>query len=321
MAACNAVFWDSEKARWDGSEKIMLLSRAWLIKVPEQTHVPFLSASSLTTVILALQGVQASFIIFSFWDPDTIYHTGQGLPNVLIPIAILGLMRLPAALWLSDDYGYLDIAQTAGDSGRNAAEASATTMEEVGDRLLELEPRTSKRANATHTTTIVSPLSITLSNLSELTTTDERRLHFSHSPLGLAYRVWWFLSITGLLSAAAVSTSHVIWGNPRSFRYTSLSHLLTNVMYFVLSTATVLITSTYIFLGRTTSTLIPCIHATWYKMFTVVLAAMGLVAVLVAALETRQLYNGDLSTLPEFQCNKTAGLCIPVARGHGNFNL
>jgi hypothetical protein len=321
MAACNAVFWDSEKARWDGSEEVMLRSRAWLIKVPEQRHVPLLSASSLTTVVLTLQGVQAGFIIYSFSNPDSPYHILQGLPNVFIPIAILGLMRLPAALWLSDDYGYLDIAQTTGDGGRNTAETSATIMEEVGDRLLELEPRTSKRANATHITTIVSPLSTTLSNLSEITTTDKRRLHSSHSPRGLAYRVWWFLSIAGLLSFAAVSTSHTIWGNPRSFRYIPLSHLLTNILYFVLSTAGVLITSTYIFLGRTTSTLIPCIHATWYKMFTVALAALGLVTVLVAALETRQLYNGDLSTLPEFQCNKTTGFCIPVVRGHGNYNI
>jgi hypothetical protein len=319
MAASNAVFWDSEKARWDGSEEVMLRSRAWLIKVPEKTHVPLLSASGLTTVVLTLQGVQASFIISSSFDPDSTYHYRQGLPNVFIPIAILGLMRLPAALWLSDDYGYLDIAQTAGDSRRNA-ETSAATVEEAGDRLLELEPRTSKRANVTHTT-IVSPLSTTLSNLSEITTTDTRRLHSSHSPRGLAYRVWWFLSITGLLSFAAVSTSHVIWGNPRSFRYIPLSHLLTNILYFVLAAAAVLITSTYIFLGRATSTLIPCIHATWYKMFTVALAALGLVVVLVAALETRQLYNGDISALPEFQCNNTTGFCIPVARGHGNFNL
>jgi hypothetical protein len=321
MAACNAVFWDSEKARWDGSEEVMLRSRAWLIKVPKQTHAPLLSASGLTTVVLTLQGVQASFIINSSFNPDSTYHTLQGLPSVFIPIGILGLMRLPAALWLSDDYGYLDTAQTVGDSGRNTAETSAATMEEVGYPLLELEPRTSKRANATHTITIVSPLSIALSNLSEITTTEKHRLHSNHSPRGLAYRVWWFLSITGLMSYAAVSTSHLIWGNKRSFRYISLTHLLTNILYFVLSAGTLLITSTYVFLGRTTSTLIPCIHATWYKMFTVALAALGLVIVIVAALETRQLYNGDLSTLPEFQCNKTTGFCIPVARGHGNYNL
>jgi hypothetical protein len=322
MAACNAVFWDSEKARWDGSEEIMLRSRAWLIKVPKQTYVPLLSASSLTTIILTLQGVQAGFIIYSFLSSDDQYHVGQGLPTVFIPIAILGLMRLPAALWLSDDYGYLDVAQKASDSGQNAAETPAATAEDVGDSLLELEPRTPKRSNATTTTTtIISPLAITLSNLSELTTTNKRRLHSRHSRLGLVYRIWWFLSITGLLSLAAVSTSRLLWANPRSFRYVPLSKLLVNILYFVLSTASVLITSTYIFLGRTTSTLIPCIHATWYKVFTVVLAAMALVSVVVAALETRQLHNGGISSLPEFQCNKTTGFCIPAVLGHGDFNL
>jgi hypothetical protein len=34
----------------------------------------------------------------------------------------------------------------------------------------------------------------------------------------------------------------------------------------------------------------------------------------VTAVETRQLYDGSLSTLPEFQCNKTAGLRVCVAR-------
>jgi hypothetical protein len=117
-----------------------------------------------------------------------------------------------------------------------------------------------------------------------------------------------------------VSTSHMLWGTSLSFPYISLSHLLVNVMYFMITTATVLITDTYILLGRTQSTVIPCIHAAWYKVFTVVLMAMAIVATVVSALETRQLHDGTISTLPEFQCNKTAALCVPVSRGHGNFN-
>jgi hypothetical protein len=38
-------------------------------------------------------------------------------------------------------------------------------------------------------------------------------------------------------------------------------------------------------------------------------------------LETRQLHNGGISSLPEFQCNKTTGFCIPAVLGHGDFNL
>jgi hypothetical protein len=322
IAACNAVFWDSRKARWDGSEDIMLHSRAWIIKVPGQTYVPLLSASSLTTVVLTMQGVQAGFTIFRSMSPEHPYHFGQGLPNVFIPLAILGLMRLPAALWLSGDYGYLDVAQTESGSGGIVADSLEENIEQAGDPLFDLDPCTSKLATSTAATTvIVSPLATTLSNLSKLTTIDQRRLHSNHTPIALLYRIWWFLSINGLLIGAAVSASHPIWGNLRSFRYVSLSHLLANILYFVLATATVLITSTYILLDRTRSTLIPCIHATWYKVLTVFLAVMAIVTIVVAALETRQLQNGQLSTLPEFRYNKTTGLYVPVKGDHGNFNV
>jgi hypothetical protein len=305
MAACNAVFWDSEKAEWDGSEDIMLRSRAWIVKLPRQTYVSLLSVSSLTTVVLTLQGVQASFIMFTSLNSKTTYHFGQGLPTVFIPLAILGLMRLPAALWLSDDYIYLDSVHNGSGKEQHITETPAGEMEEP------------KRATAT---ALISLLSPTNSHIPELTTSDKCRVHSIHSAIGLLYRVWWFLSISGLLGGAAVSASHVIWGNSRSFRYISLSHLLNNVMYFILATACVLITCTYILLGRTHSTLIPCIHKTWYKMFTVFLVALGFVAMIVATLETRQLHDGTLSALPEFHCNQTSGLCVPVARGHGNFN-
>ena len=101
----------------------------------------------------------------------------------------------------------------------------------------------------------------------------------------------------------------------------SLSHLLLSITYLTLSTAALLIIGTYILLGRTKSTLIPCINATWYQVFTVVLVAMGLAGIIVAALETRKLANGETSTLPEFQCNQTTAQCTPAARGSGNFNI
>jgi len=103
MTVCNAVFWDSEKARWDGSKDV-LRSCGCIAKVPAQKYVPPLSASSLTTAVLTLQGVQASFIIFLSLNPKSTYRLGQGLPYVFIPLGCLGLMRLPAALRLSGDY-------------------------------------------------------------------------------------------------------------------------------------------------------------------------------------------------------------------------
>ncbi len=51
MAASNAIFWDAKHARWDGSEEIMVQSRAWITKMPEKKHVPLLSASSALTLV------------------------------------------------------------------------------------------------------------------------------------------------------------------------------------------------------------------------------------------------------------------------------
>ena len=102
--------------------------------------------------------------------------------------------------------------------------------------------------------------------------------------------------------------------------YSSMSHLMFDGMYFVTTSAAMLIYCTYILMGRTHTTLIPCIHSTWYKIFTIILMAMALVAVLFNFLETRQLLGGTTTTLPEFYCANLP-ICIPVALGHGDTNL
>jgi len=60
MAACNAVFWDGERKRWDGSEEMMVKSRPWITKIPEEPHVTALSASSITSLVLTAQGANAT---------------------------------------------------------------------------------------------------------------------------------------------------------------------------------------------------------------------------------------------------------------------
>jgi hypothetical protein len=319
MAACNAVFWDSKKARWDGSEDIMLRSRAWIIKVPEQKHASLLSISSFTTLVLAFQGAEAVLGMYSFSSITAAQiFKGWNLPSLFAPVAIMSLFRLPAALWLSDDYVYWDVSHKGSDSERNDAGMLVRTIEEDDGSLLELDPRTSKRA----TTTAADPLlSAGPSQLEQLTTTDKPRVHSTRTRIALAYRIWWLISINGLLVPAAVDTAFTLFDNPRSFPYFSLTSLLVLIMYFILSASATLITTTYILLGRTHTTIIPCVHAIWYKVLTMVLAAIGLATLIVAVLETRQLRDGTVNTLPEFQCNGSMGVCVPVARGHGNSNV
>jgi len=178
MAACNANFWDADRKRWDGSEEIMLRSRAWIRKAPESSHIPLLSGSMLTTVILTFQGVQASWIIFSRLEVDSKLNFGTGLPNVFIPLGCLGLARLPAALWLLSDYSYAkpgEVEDNGGgrDIGLDILEAhtATTKKEDASDRLLS----PSGQSKSVRFTSTLFPVTTTTSNDSS---TISSRLYF-----------------------------------------------------------------------------------------------------------------------------------------------
>jgi hypothetical protein len=295
MAACNAVFWDGERAQWDGSEEIMVKSRAWITKVPEKRHIPLLSASSVVSLVLTLQGVQATFLIVASMDPASGYRIGQGLAYVFLPLGCLGLIRLPAALWLSSDYGYLNVSDlTEGD---------------VNAGLLDMEKVLSERVAKGHAAD------------RQLGTDTKDRLLPAYCWRGILYRIWWIFTVTALLGVSAASCSRMWWGYTAEVPYNTLSRLIFQAMYFALTISGVLIHSTYVLMGRTRSTLIPCISSTWYKVFTILMMAAFLVCAVVAALETRRLRSGTFTTLPELYCKKAGTPCIPVGQGQGNTNI
>jgi hypothetical protein len=88
MAATNAIFWDGH--RWDGSEEMMLKSRAWVTKLPEHTRVNWISSSTLATAAMTLQGVDALLHLIHGTKVDWNAAT-DGLPNIFYPVAILSL--------------------------------------------------------------------------------------------------------------------------------------------------------------------------------------------------------------------------------------
>jgi hypothetical protein len=290
MAACNAVFWDGERGCWDGSEEIMVRSRAWITKVPEQKHVPILSASSVVTVVLTIQGLQAMFLIVSGLNPNGGYKFAQGLPNLFLPLACLAVGRLPAALWLSSDYGYLGAVE---DGARQVhethLEAGKLESPSVTDHLLG-------------------------SAVSD-------RLCDAHSRKGIVYRIWWLASAGGFIGGSAAACTRLWWGYSPSVPYNSLSRLMFQAMYLGLTVSALLIYCFFVLRGNSRTTIIPCIHATWYKVFTILLIATALGCIVVSALETRILLNGTVTTLPELNCTAVASLCVPVGKGQGNSNV
>jgi hypothetical protein len=269
MAACNAIFWDGEQRRWDGSEEIMIRSRQWITKIPDERHVPIVSESTLITLVSTLQGAQAIALILGVLIPK-LTRLQDGLPYLFVPLGVLSLLRLPAAPWLTSEYGYLNCEETAGEDIPAEKKPGGLPEEKelVSDRLLP--PR---------------------------------------SWQGIVYRIWWILSAWLIMGTSAVVTSHLWWKigpGPHIF-YTSTSAMMFVIMYFVLTATGPLIISAYVLLGWTSSTVIPCIHSAWYKVYTLLLMTLALTTTIIAAIETRVNRNGVATTFPEFDCSPSGG--------------
>ncbi|KAI1329930.1 hypothetical protein F5Y16DRAFT_59908 [Xylariaceae sp. FL0255] len=70
------------------------------------------------------------------------------------------------------------------------------------------------------------------------------------------------------------------------------------VFYCTTVTASVVLCAYYFAKGRTASTIIPCISAAWYRIYTVVLITLAGLLFVISAVETRQTPCGKYSKLP-----------------------
>jgi hypothetical protein len=108
MVASNAAFWTGRGSKGDGSETMMLKSRAFCTRLPRKPRVSLLSTSSVQKIIIVLQGTQATYDLIRGFHYGK-YALTVALPTIFSPLAVFGLFRLPAALWLINEYGYADV--------------------------------------------------------------------------------------------------------------------------------------------------------------------------------------------------------------------
>lgn len=232
------------------------------------------------------------FLIISSLLDKSSYRITVSLAAVFVPLGCLGLMRLPAAFWLSSDYGFM----------KYEIFPSAPLLVET-----ELEK-------------VVSDNNLKV-RVSQVNTTVQDRLLPPHCWKGVLYRVFWLATVWAILGISAADCAHLWWNYPPSLPYLSTSELIFNSMYLVLTIATIGLHTFYVVTGKATSTIIPCIHDVWYKIFTGAFMVAALVCVVVASLETRSGEKGGLTCLPEFLCGKSGDICVPVSWGQGNYNI
>jgi hypothetical protein len=267
LAASNAKFWTNHG--WDGTESMIERSREFCTQLPPTRHIELFSASSATTIVVTLQGLQAIYepTIGVLGGRD--YSLTIALDSIFVPLAVLSLLRLPAALWLTDDYAFVSILIHKVNSARNREDGSST----------HLIPR-SRSLYAMHLSS--NPMG-----------SSSKRFRPVRSFRGLALRSFFLICVFMLW---ALCLSHLM---PKTAKmlYTATNFMI-GIFYFVHLTA-MLGTFTYYFMsGDSTTTVIPCIASRWYKIYTCALLGMMLLVIFVSALETRRTACGRYTTYP-----------------------
>ena len=108
MAASDAAFWTGCDSKWDGSETVMMRSRAFCARLPRKPRISLLFASFVQTIIIVLQGIQVTYDLIRGFHYGK-YHLTMALPTMFHPLVVFGLFRLPAALWITNEYDYADV--------------------------------------------------------------------------------------------------------------------------------------------------------------------------------------------------------------------
>lgn len=281
MAADCALFWTHHG--WDGSEEMMVKSRSFCTRVPSLRRISFTSISAATTIIVTIQGVQSIYApMAGFWGAD--YAFSLAFPSVFNAIAFLGLMRLPAALWLTADYAYMDVDQVERIDGE---EFSGVEMEVI--RM--------KQGSAS---------SIGLLHLDSGTSVCIEELFYTrNSWRSIVIRL---LFLAPLISSVALCLGSILHMHtqPGYGQLFTGTHLSLIAFYLVLIIGVIIIVSFYFWTENTGNTVLPCIESVWYKVYTAVLIMLAIIAIVVSALETRKSVCGMYTSMrpyyDQFEC-------------------
>jgi hypothetical protein len=94
---------------WDGSEEMLLSSSTHCRQLPESKRV---ALCSWDIIIVTLQGIQATYSLANGLIGNGAFGATIALDSIFSPLAICGLFRLFAALWLTDDFVFSYVVPT-----------------------------------------------------------------------------------------------------------------------------------------------------------------------------------------------------------------
>jgi hypothetical protein len=279
MAASNVAFWTG--TQWDGSEEIMIRSRASLNQCPSRSRVSLLSVSTIGTFIITIQGIQAFYELAQQMQTKVVLI--QAIAGLFIPLAIGSLFRLPAALWLSNDFGY----DTAIDESKNLV-LEFTRTRSKGYRQLtddEMRPGGTGQIDYSEYNHLLRPQ--------------------KYIP-AILFRAALLIFIAALIFGFGLG--HILSQSRGMSESFNASKLSIHVTYLVMLVVLCLLCLWYFFRGYATTTLIPCVNSLWYTIFTVFWYCLVIVAFVINSLEMRRTSCGVYTT-DLVSDNKDDALC------------
>ena len=255
IAAVNVVYWDKS---WVGSEDAVQRGMKLCVQPSPPARDRLFSTAALKTVIVAIQGIGALGAIL----PGKLSGvSGESLPTVFAPLACIGLLRLPAAYWLTDEHHLLQLFE------RTERQDSWLGAGTVSNPFIPLLDSTKSQSSV---------------QVSDQSSRDMPFAPYRPGLVALAVRLFYALFIL-------LFTGISIWGWIDRLRLDGpipLTWFFINWCYifFTISCAGVLIPR--LVNREVLSISIPCANKTWYVVLTGVLIILAVVSVTIAALET-----------------------------------
>lgn len=294
MAASNALFWTTDG--WDGTESMMVKSRMYCERRPDHKTIQLFSISTGKSIIVTAQGIQAIALIINGITRFSRFFIRFGMPNIFFPFAILGLVRLCAAPWLTDDYTYLPHHTSPLPSTTSLSYASTS----VSDSLDKPHPYFSRRSTQRPSLYSLPAFDFEKPDLSSRTSDDATLLpghdelfHPRLSRRGLTWRIAFLLLLTCLWLLPLITMLPFRWGI-----YFTGTLFSMGIFYFVFLSATLFSAFFTIFSALSTSTIHPYARKTWYKVYTVLLFGLMVVLIVVACVENRKTPCGAYTSYP-----------------------
>jgi hypothetical protein len=242
----------------------MVRMRGKATKEPSYHRISVFSTSTFGTLIITLQGIQAIYELTAD-TTGSVYASGHPISNVFFPLAILGLARLPAAPWLTAEYGYRQHKE------------SQLPGEGYSVPLLPLPPH------------------IDTNPIAALSNVPSNQFYPQNSWRGILTRA----ILMGVLLALIVLTLCLFALDFKLDTGITLTSFVSLLFYLSFLVCTLAIVAPFIWRKEReegNTTIIPCISSIWYQVYTYMLFSLALVFIFISALETRRTKCGLYTT-------------------------